>query len=625
MSVRAHSSLLASVLLTVLVLCPSGAAAQALTDTSPQASVSGLVVADDGGPVDKAVVTVVGRVATLAVTDATGAFTVGEVPAGTYLIRVHRQGFHTGPGQWLTVTPAAAASARVVLTRDPSATTLDTQLATTSAIADPATTTVGDVVSGAQRGESWLAWHLRRLKRTVLKDEGVGAVGRVARDDGFSPADPFEYLGRLLGTSARTASAFLGDVSLDGQVDLLTTGAFEAPVDLLQNDQSTGVAFLSVGSEAGAGTWNVRAAVNQGALDSWTLAARYAGRVGDAHRYQAGMAYSLQRYQGATLPALAAISGNARQVGSISLQDDWTLTPALTLSAGGSVARYGYLDQQALLSGRVSASFEPGAHWRAYASASRERVAPGGQEFVAPARAQWLPPQRTFSPLNADEFVVGQVDQWTAGLERQVRQSRVGMRALRQQVRNQLTTVFDPTGVMTAMGTGHYLVGSAGDVALSGVTVSMSHVLVEGVRASVDYTLATAQWQRPVPSGAGATASALAPVTRAAATTPTRLHDVVSTVEAAVPLTATRVFVVYRFNNAFVTADGDGASRMSDGRFELQVNQALPFLKFTRAQWEMLLAVRNMFYEQAATVSLLDEALVVGAPKRVVGGLTVRF
>jgi hypothetical protein len=244
---------------------------------------------------------------------------------------------------------------------------------------------------------------------------------------------------------------------------------------------------------------------------------------------------------------------------------------------------------------------------------------------VAPARAQWLPPQRTFSPLNADEFVVGQVDQWTAGLERQVRQSRVGMRALRQQVRNQLTTVFDPTGVTTAVGTGHYLVGSAGDVTLSGVTVSMSQVLVEGVRTSVDYTLATAQWQRPVPSGAGATGSALAPVTRAAATTPTRLHDVVSTVEAAVPLTATRVFVVYRFNNAFVAADGDGASRMSDGRFELQVNQTLPFLKFTRAQWEMLLAVRNMFYEQAATVSLLDEALVVGAPKRVVGGLTVRF
>jgi len=626
MSVRAHLSLLASVLLTVLVVCPSAATAQSLASTSPLTSVSGMVVGDDGTPVDKAVVTVVGLVATLAITDAGGAFTIAEVPAGTYLVRVHRQGFHTGPGQWLTVTPAAAASARVVLKRDdPSATALDTQLVTASAIADPTTTTVGDVVTGGQRGESWLAWHLRRLKRTILKDEGVGAVGRVARDDGFSPADPFEYLGRVLGSSARTASAFLGDVSLDGQVDLLTTGAFDAPVDLLQNDQSRGVAFLSVGSEAGAGTWNVRAAVNQGALDSWTLAARYAGHVGEAHKYQAGMAYSLQRYRGATLSALAAIPENDRHVGSIALQDDWALTPALTVSYGGSVARYDYLDQQALLSGRATASYAPAATWRASASVSHEAVAPGGQEFVAPARSQWLPPQRTFSPLGAERFSVGQVDQYSADLERQLHHSRVGLRVFQQRVRNQLVTLFEGAAPGTAGGFGHYVVGSAGDVNMSGVTLSMSHLLWNGVRASVDYSMAASTWQRPEQARPLPFRSGRVQMVPGSTTVPARIHDVVSTVEAVVPGTATRVFAVYRLSNAFVDEVGDGVSQLSDGRFELQINQSLPFMKFTRAHWEMLLAVRNMFYEQAATVSLLDEALVVGAPTRVVGGLTVRF
>ena len=626
MSVRAHSSLLASVLLTALGLCPSTAAAQSAgVAAAPLPGLSGVVVADDGTPVGTAVVTVVGAVTTLAVTDADGAFSIGSLPPGPYFVRVHRQGFQTGQGEWLTLAAAATATTRLTLARDASATGSGTALATASVLGDTEGTGIATAMTGAERSESWLAWHLRRLKRTVLKDEGVGAVTRVARDDGFSPADPFEYLGRVLGTSARAATAFLGDVSLDGQVDLLTTGALGAPVDILQGDQARGVAFFSVGADAGPGTWNVRAAVNQGELDSWTLAASYAGRIGDAHRYESGMAYSLQRYQGATLAALAAIPENDRHVGSMFLQDDWALTPAFTLSYGGAVARYDYLDQQALLSGRVTASYAPAPTWRAYASVSREAVAPGAQEFVAPARAQWLPPQRTFSPLDADRFAVGQVAQYAAGMERQVKGSRVGLRAFQQRVQNQLVTLFEGAGIMAPVGAGHYLIGSAGDVDLSGVTVSMSHLLWDGVRASVDYTVATTEWQRtmpirPVLAGAGAPHA-----TRSAASVPAQIHDVVSTVEAAVPLTATRVYAVYRLNNAFVTASGDGASRLADGRFELQVNQALPFLKFTKAQWEMLVAIRNMFYEQAATVSLLDEALVVGAPKRVVGGLTVRF
>jgi hypothetical protein len=625
MSERAHSSLLASVVLTALVLCPLVAAAQSADDAAALTRLSGLVVTDDGTPVGEAVVTVVGAVATMAITDPTGAFRIEALPPGAYLVRVHRPGFHTGQGQWLTVTPYATAAARLLLMRDASATEPHTALATASMLGDANTTSAGAVVTGAERGESWLAWQLRRLKRTILKDEGVGAVTRVARDDGFSPADPFEYLGRVLGTSARAATAFLGDVSLDGQVDLLTTGAFDAPVELVQGNQSRGVAFFSVGAEAGPGTWNVRAAVNQGELDSWTLATSYTGRLGESHRYQSGMTYSLQRYQGASLAALAAIPENSRHAGSVYLQDDWALTPAFTVSYGGAVARYDYLDEQALVSGRVTASYAPAATWKAFGSVSREAVAPGGQEFVAPARAQWLPPQRTFSPMNSDRFSVGQVEQYAAGMERQVQGSRVGLRAFQQRVQNQLVTVFEGAGASMPTGTGHYLVGTAGDVDLSGVTVSMSHLLWDGVRASVDYTVATTQWQRVGPVRPGSARAGASRTVPGATSVPAQVHDVVSSVEAVVPVTATRVFAVYRLSNAFVTAEGDGASRLSDGRFELQVNQALPFMKFTKAQWEMLVAIRNMFYEQAATVSLLDEALVVGAPKRVVGGLTVRF
>ena len=57
----------------------------------------------------------------------------------------------------------------------------------------------------------------------------------------------------------------------------------------------------------------------------------------------------------------------------------------------------------------------------------------------------------------------------------------------------------------------------------------------------------------------------------------------------------------------------------------MQVNQALPFLNFTNAQWEMLVAVSNLFRDDWARRSVYDELLVVRPPKRVLGGVTVRF
>jgi hypothetical protein len=44
----------------------------------------------------------------------------------------------------------------------------------------------------------------------------------------------------------------------------------------------------------------------------------------------------------------------------------------------------------------------------------------------------------------------------------------------------------------------------------------------------------------------------------------------------------------------------------------------------TRADWELLVAVRNMFYE-ASQAGFLDELAVQDPPTRVVGGISVRF
>ena len=90
-------------------------------------------------------------------------------------------------------------------------------------------------------------------------------------------------------------------------------------------------------------------------------------------------------------------------------------------------------------------------------------------------------------------------------------------------------------------------------------------------------------------------------------------------------MTATRVYVLYKLNTGFALPEMPDRSGRLGSRFDVQINQALPFLNFTAAQWEMLLHVRNLFREDLVDASIYDELLVVRPPKRIVGGLTVRF
>jgi hypothetical protein len=99
------------------------------------------------------------------------------------------------------------------------------------------------------------------------------------------------------------------------------------------------------------------------------------------------------------------------------------------------------------------------------------------------------------------------------------------------------------------------------------------------------------------------------------------IQDVTARIDAQVPESATRVMVLYRLSNGFAETPGSGI----DGRFDVQVRQSLPFMNFSNARWEMLLAVRNFFRDASCDQSLFDELYVVRPPKRVVGGVTLHF
>jgi hypothetical protein len=96
-------------------------------------------------------------------------------------------------------------------------------------------------------------------------------------------------------------------------------------------------------------------------------------------------------------------------------------------------------------------------------------------------------------------------------------------------------------------------------------------------------------------------------------------------VETDIPITATHVVVLYKVNTAFSRRDSTGTRPGFDGRFDVQVTQRLPFLDFTSADWQVLVAVRNLFRDPSQFNSVYDELLVVRPPKRIVGGVLVRF
>jgi outer membrane receptor protein involved in Fe transport len=320
------------------------------------------------------------------------------------------------------------------------------------------------------------------------------------------------------------------------------------------------------------------------------------------------------------------VTDGSRNAGSIYAYDDWAVSPRLRVSYGAKYSRYDYLADRALFSPRASVTVRPDLDdsLRLRGSISRREVAPGAEEFLPPSTGILLPPERTFSPVSAaNGFTPERVSHVEIAMEREwPGQILIGVRAFRQHVDDQFVTLFGGGLPGTAHASlGHYYVGSGGDFAGRGWGVSVSRAMVEGLRVSVDYTQADSRWVAVSPD-----ARALEVVAASAIRAERELiHDLTTTLESILPGIDTRVFVLYKINSGFIAGDPTQPDGRPGARFEVQVNQSLPFMSFTNAHWEMLVAVRNLFRADLIDSSVYDELLVVRPPKRVVGGVTVKF
>lgn len=589
-------------------------------------AVQGLVVDERGAPLPGAVISALGSTTAFAVSDRTGRFTLQSLPPGAYVLRAHLQGFVPARARMVEVRSASKDSMTIELrhagaTTDPGHAPILQAGVGGRAVASTPESPGGDDLADPDHDHGEIAWRLRHLKRSVLKDATTAAI--VEAEEDSSIAASLAAFGRAIGSPIRLAGSLFEAYPLSGQVNLLTTTSFDQSQDLLSGSAPRGIAYVSLGAATGDyGDWSMRAAFTQGDLSSWVVAGGYVTRIPGAHRLSVGMSHGLQRYQGGNAAALLATPDGARTVGSLSVGDRWTIRRGIAVGYGAAYSRYDYLATDGLFSPRADVTLTPVEGLRFRVAASRPMVAPGADEFLPPPQANlWLPPQRTFAPLSHRGFQPERTTHYEVGVEQDLAgQTVLGLRAFRQQVAGQIVTIFgtDVPG-MPPTGPGHYWVASGGDVMARGWSVSLSRTVSDHLRGSVDYTFAQADWLR---SGDALLAVVAPSALRANAE---RLQDLTATVEATAPYTATRVYLLYRMNNAFATEIPDSSRARTDRRFELRVSQALPFLDFTSAQWEMLMAIGNTFHEEQTDSSIYDELLVIRPPKRVVGGLTVRF
>ncbi|MEQ1727462.1 MAG: hypothetical protein ABL982_03700, partial [Vicinamibacterales bacterium] len=577
------------------------------------------------------VVSALGAVTTIAVSDSSGQFQFGSLTPGPYLVRAHLAGYTAPRAQMVQVRPSARAVSAIALRREGAPpvlaagvglTTLTAAEATTSQpahVASPAGSTTSAPTVDDDHSET--PWRIRHGRRGVLKDATLPEQLLTDADD---PSVPTSFFGQLAGSPGRFVGLF-ADAPISGQVNLLAAGSFDTPQQLFSTDSvSRNVANVRIGAPAGANAdWNVAGAFTQADISSWVVAGSYSMRAPARHRYDVGISYSTQRYDGGNPLALRDVTDGTRNVGTVYGYDSFRLTPEATLSFGGEYARYDYLTQPTLISPRVGLTLSPAAGTRVTGSLSRRAVAPGAEEFLAPSDSGiWLPPQRTFSSIEARAgFKAEQALSAAVGLERDFGPSTLAVRAFRQHVSDQLVTVFgaEVPGQPTAK-VGHYLVGNTGDVDARGVSAEFRAVIASRVHGSVEYSVARAE----ILQTGDNYLMLLAPLT--ARTGRSTIQDVTARIDAQVPETATRVMVLYRLSNGFADAGGRPDARPGiDGRFDVQVRQSLPFMNFSNARWEMLLAVRNFFRDASCDQSLFDELYVVRPPKRVVGGVTLHF
>jgi hypothetical protein len=542
----------------------------------------GWVENTQGAPVSGAVISLFGRGirggSLVTLTDSTGQFALPSLPAGSYTLRAIGVGHQPAAARTVTVLPNQESLFTVSLTPE------GTGTAVTSGVTSG--TDSDDDSSAAVSQREW-RWLVRHRRRSVLE-----------------ASDHSASVPMVTSATAPTADRRLAD--LVGSVEFLS-----APVVLASGTETPS---LDGGSNMGAvklgghfddgGTWSLGGLLAESSTTTWRMAAEFIVQPAEGHQLQAGAGFGTRDLRlGATDAEASGL--DTHSLGAIYVKDNWTANDHLGASLGARYQFVGFIADHNYLDPFASVTVTPGRNTSLHASVASHTLAPGGDLLTV----------ATLS--SAPELVLARIDERVRA-ERAVRvdvsadrnlgkATTVGAFSFYEDVRDQMLNAYVGDARSRVL-----RISNVGAVFVRGIGVTASRRFGPNVRTSLAYTYGMSDRDTAIGIGVPYRAA--------------RYHDLVARVETMIDATDTRLAAYCRLNS-LRAAEGEvrSGSPLLTTRFDIQLTQGLPFLQsLTRAEWEVLLSVRNLSYE-TSEAGALDELAVLRPPNRVLGGVSVRF
>ena len=549
-------------------------AAPAARAEGPAGRILGSVQDGEGSPLAGAVISLFGRgvgsMGLVTLTDSAGRFSVPSLPPGAYTLRALRDGHTPAPARRVLILPNQDATFTISMTSVGDPTPRDGQ--------DAKATSKDDDTSAVRD----LQWLIRHKRRSALEDRSQNAQTASTSD-----TPPTGLLASLFPDLAGTLQVVTNPIGADLADEVEPT--------------SWSVVKLN-GRIADSGRWSLGGLVAERESATWRMAGEFVFEPGGGHEVEVATGYGTR-----ALRPMALGSDPTRMdrgVGALSFLDRWQATDRITATLGGRYSYTGFLQESNHLDRMFAVEFRSDENARLRAQARSRTLAPGGDVLTVSTISS--APAVAFSRLD-EGLRAERVLHYEVGFDQEMGDFTVEGHAFYETIHDQLINVFTDSPTLP-----HALsVSNGGWMGTRGMGVKLSRRFGDVVHGSMTYTYGHS-WRPEAPAS------------------PTLLafregdfHDLAARVETMIEGTDTRVIAFCRVNRLASAELRPGST--TNTRFDVQLSQGLPFLgAITRADWDVLVAVRNLFYE-ASEGGVLDEMAVAHPPKRVLGGISVRF
>jgi carboxypeptidase family protein/TonB-dependent receptor-like protein len=553
-----------------LAVLVASAARPASAASPADGGLAGFVEDTRGVPVAGALISLFGRgiggTGLVALSDSAGRFVLPAVPAGSYTLRALGAGHLPAPARHITVLPNREANYTVSLTP----------------VGDDKAAAVAEAKAqeeGKDEAPSLaeLRWLLRHKRRSVLEARGPEAE---TEDGHAAPATPSRLLSSLIPDLAGTVEVMASPSEADG--------------DGFDSSPSYSVLRLK-GRIANAGQWSLGGLVAESENATWRMAAEFRFEPGGGHKLQAGSGYGT-RFLRPFAPGARPSRGDNHGVGAAFFQDQWQVSDDVTTTFAGRFSYIGFLRDSNHFDPLASVELRRDDNTRLSATIETRTLAPGGDLLTLSTLA--TAPAVAFAVIDSSLR-----PERSARIELAVDQTfgptTVRAQTFYEDVHHQLANAYyGPRSARMLQ------ISDAGDSTARGVGLSVARRFGRAVSGSVSYRFGHS-WREAADEG--------------------DFHDLATRLETAIEGTGTRVVAFYRLIHLSPDAERALRGPLTNHRFDVQLSQGLPFVgRITRADWDLLVAVRNLFYETSEG-AVLDELAVTNPPTRVLGGISVRF